>query len=321
MITGNIKATNDIPTDICSNVTEELLNLEENDFKCELDIFISSNKKQQTDTEDSEKQSDYISGYIMIPFISPNIRNADIPKEATADEMSVHKSSDNENGKMPTKSINLEEYLLIEAEPDKPDSAVKSIDNKTQEEISDTKEKEFVLNKPKDEKRGYNYNPNTTDYSQNKETIPKAEIDNNIKRIMNEIVHSVEKTGQGRKNEIKIKLKPEYLGEVHIEITESEGKIHAKIKVLNDEVREVLENGTYNIENTLKNQGINIDRIELVNFTQENFIQQYASFEGNSTKRETKQNSFIQTTKQKNKSKETDEYVYINQGYTFDYLI
>lgn len=80
-------------------------------------------------------------------------------------------------------------------------------------------------------------------------------------RIVDSIVRS-EKDGTRR---MKIQLEPS-LGEMEITMKETAGKLTAIIRVTNEELREALQVNAYDIEANLKNQGVNVEHIEMSSF-------------------------------------------------------
>ncbi len=98
--------------------------------------------------------------------------------------------------------------------------------------------------------------------------IQKSEPQN----LLNQIVNKVELLVHSNKNEIKMKLSPEALGSLSIEITVEKGVMTAKVFTENYQVKELIENNLNQLKINLGEKGINVSSLEVnVGQQQESF--------------------------------------------------
>ncbi|MFA7534377.1 MAG: flagellar hook-length control protein FliK [Tissierellaceae bacterium] len=137
-------------------------------------------------------------------------------------------------------------------------------------ENSDTNNgQDYILEKnSKEEPKISNQNPfhglkndvmitiNSAEESDNLEAIDKKEI-------LQQIVDNVKFSVQNSKNEIRIKLKPETLGEMAMNIEVVKGVITAKIMVDNYRTKEIIEGNLVQFKEQIKDTGLEIKTFEV----------------------------------------------------------
>ncbi|NLP45783.1 MAG: flagellar hook-length control protein FliK, partial [Epulopiscium sp.] len=70
-------------------------------------------------------------------------------------------------------------------------------------------------------------------------------------------------------SEMSLRLKPEYLGNVALKLVSDKGIVTAQILVENQQVKEMVESQLYQVRQTLANQGISVEEMQ-VSLQQEN---------------------------------------------------
>lgn len=83
------------------------------------------------------------------------------------------------------------------------------------------------------------------------------------KDLIHQIVEKVKLDFQSPKNEIRIKLKPEILGEMTMKIEVAKGAITAKIMVENQKTKEIIEGNIIQLKEEIKDTGLEIKTFEV----------------------------------------------------------
>ena len=95
---------------------------------------------------------------------------------------------------------------------------------------------------------------------------------NEPQNLLNQIVNKVEVLVHNNKNEIKMHLSPEALGNLTIKITMEEGAMTAKVFTENYQIKELLESNLNQLRINLGEKGINVSSLEVnVGQQQESF--------------------------------------------------
>ncbi len=81
--------------------------------------------------------------------------------------------------------------------------------------------------------------------------------------LINQITDQLRAANQAGKNEIKFRLKPDFLGELKINLKVESGEIVARLLVENDLVRQNLENNMGHLKSNLVKLGFNVDHINV----------------------------------------------------------
>ena len=137
-------------------------------------------------------------------------------------------------------------------------------------ENSDTNNgQDYILEKnSKEEPKISNQNPFHSLKNDVMITINSAEESDNLeaidkKEILQQIVDNVKFSVQNSKNEIRIKLKPETLGEMAMNIEVVKGVITAKIMVDNYRTKEIIEGNLVQFKEQIKDTGLEIKTFEV----------------------------------------------------------
>ncbi|MCK9443571.1 MAG: flagellar hook-length control protein FliK [Tissierellaceae bacterium] len=137
-------------------------------------------------------------------------------------------------------------------------------------ENSDTNNgQDYILEKnSKEEPKISNQNPFHSLKNDVMITINSAEESDNLeaidkKEILQQIVDNVKFAVQNSKNEIRIKLKPETLGEMAMNIEVVKGVITAKIMVDNYRTKEIIEGNLVQFKEQIKDTGLEIKTFEV----------------------------------------------------------
>lgn len=101
-------------------------------------------------------------------------------------------------------------------------------------------------------------------FAENDTTVKfeEAEIINK-NELINQIVEKIKFDFQSAKNEIKIKLKPEILGEMTMKIEVEKGMVTAKIIVDNQKTKEIIEGNLFQLKEEIKDTGLEIKTFEV----------------------------------------------------------
>ena len=99
----------------------------------------------------------------------------------------------------------------------------------------------------------------TSTATREKENIPGAWRAQTLDQIVNKAVYHL-KNGQ---NSVRIDLKPEFLGQVRMQIVTVEQQVSVRITAELPIVKEMLDNGLQQLKADLQQQGLEVDEIEV----------------------------------------------------------
>ncbi len=148
--------------------------------------------------------------------------------------------------------------IATEAAPKEP---VMSKDSKTKEQQEPVKaDTEEAILQPV----GFGINTEKADIitkfvNSMQQDIQKSEPQN----LLNQIVNKVELLVHNNKNEIKMKLSPEALGSLSIELSIEKGVMTAKVFTENYQIKELIENNLNQLKINLGEKGINVSSLEV----------------------------------------------------------
>ncbi len=92
--------------------------------------------------------------------------------------------------------------------------------------------------------------------------VKKAELPN-FKNVVEQIVERCEMLKNNRRSEVRIQLKPEYLGKIHLRISLEEGILTARLLVENNQVGHMLENNLNQLRQQLQEQGLKFQQLQM----------------------------------------------------------
>ncbi len=87
--------------------------------------------------------------------------------------------------------------------------------------------------------------------------------------LIDQIAKNVRVTMAGAETSMEMQLNPEHLGKLYLNVTEREGVVHAQIATQNAAVKEALETQLVELRQSLNQQGIKVDAIEVTVSTHE----------------------------------------------------
>ena len=93
------------------------------------------------------------------------------------------------------------------------------------------------------------------------DSVKLYDVDKNS--VIKQIVEKVKVDVKGENSEIKIKLKPDFLGEMCLKLSMEKGVICAKAVVQDYQVKQLIESNLSHLRNNLEEQGINITDFEV----------------------------------------------------------
>jgi flagellar hook-length control protein FliK len=156
---------------------------------------------------------------------------------------------------------------------DNPESSeYKNIEKSAFQQIGKHEEKEGIAIK---DKTASNTIINLNEKNiENTSDIAKNENNSEIKRneIVNQIVDKCLITVKDGQSKINIRLKPDFLGPLKLNITAENNQI--SIKMISDNIitKDLLENSIYNLKSELQNHGLDVGKLDII-LTDENIIQ------------------------------------------------
>jgi len=118
---------------------------------------------------------------------------------------------------------------------------------------------------------------------------PTVRMSNLVEDLGEVLQNSIRLSGTKEGTQIKVSIFPEHLGHLEIRLTETNGKIAAQIFTSSLVAKEVLDQQVNHLRNTLLQQGVTIDKIEIAQQTsQQSFGQQNAHPEQRFTQQQQK---------------------------------
>ncbi|KXG77613.1 hypothetical protein AN618_09830 [Fervidicola ferrireducens] len=84
--------------------------------------------------------------------------------------------------------------------------------------------------------------------------------------IFDELVEKIQVAIKGPMREIKIKIKPEHLGEMMVRITQEKGELNAEFFVKNAHLKELLQSSVQEIKGQISKQGYELSDIKIYDF-------------------------------------------------------
>ena len=121
------------------------------------------------------------------------------------------------------------------------------------------------------------------------ETLVKTEAHRNVNQteIINQIVQKM-KAGIIKENisELKITLKPDYLGEVSLKVISENGIVSAQFNAENQKVKEIIESNFNQLKDMLNEKGIEVSEISVsVDDKQQENMRNFSKAQNKSSKR------------------------------------
>lgn len=220
------------------NLKVEVEDEDENLVKA-VNIEATSSKEYKQDTVAEEKTTKKDESSIFNLESLEDISEKENPKNSKSEKLD---SSQNSKIKEESPKIKEEpEKLNLEAEDLEIDKAK-----------IDTKDKAF----PMDKRSELNIEKNLD------QAISKAEpVD--MKKNIQEIAEKMKFTMNNAKNQIKINLKPETLGELTMEIEVVKSVLTARIMVDNEKAKQLIQDNLFQLKDEIKNTGLEIKTFEV----------------------------------------------------------
>lgn len=104
--------------------------------------------------------------------------------------------------------------------------------------------------------------------------VESKQLDQLLKQeIVQQVVNRISINVTGNNSEMTMQLRPEHLGKLVLNIVSNDGVLTAKFMTENQVVKEAIEANLYQLKETLEQQGINVDDIE-VSVADNNFFDQ-----------------------------------------------
>ena len=94
-------------------------------------------------------------------------------------------------------------------------------------------------------------------------TQEAVEAADSLREIANQVLEQIKIVIRPEQTNMELQLNPEHLGRVHLTVTEKEGMMTASFTTQTQVAKEALESQMTTLRETLKNQGIQIEAIEV----------------------------------------------------------
>ena len=110
---------------------------------------------------------------------------------------------------------------------------------------------------------------NTEEFILPQETAQPYTDQVNVMDIIDQLARNVRLTISAETTSLEMQLNPEHLGKIYLNISEKEGAVRAQIAAQNETVKEALETQIVELRQSLHQQGIKVDAIEVTVATHE----------------------------------------------------
>ncbi|MCG0274586.1 MAG: flagellar hook-length control protein FliK [Thermosediminibacteraceae bacterium] len=195
-------------------------------------------------------------------LVSFNEDKEQVPKEKL--ELGFEKYFENQSGtgvkKEPLTEINKAEYEVLKTKTEVVNELIKNNNPvETFEIIVQTPTKDEVTANFKDLDL---YEKGSV--STSKSSVEKIKVLKDA--IFDEMVEKVQVAVKGQVKEMRIKLKPEHLGEIIVKITADKGEMSAEFFVKNAQIKEALQSSVAEIKSQIQQQGYEINEIKVYDF-------------------------------------------------------
>lgn len=110
---------------------------------------------------------------------------------------------------------------------------------------------------------------NTEEFILPQETAQPYTDQVNVMDIIDQLARTVRLTISAETTSLEMQLNPEHLGKIYLNISEKEGAVRAQIAAQNEAVKEALETQIVELRQSLHQQGIKVDAIEVTVATHE----------------------------------------------------
>ena len=101
------------------------------------------------------------------------------------------------------------------------------------------------------------------------EAVPNYSSQIDAFELIEQIARNVRVTISAQTTSMEMQLNPEHLGKIYLNVTEKEGAVHAQLVAQNEAVKEALETQAVELRQSLHQQGVKVDAIEITVSTHE----------------------------------------------------
>jgi len=146
------------------------------------------------------------------------------------------------------------------------------------------------------------------------EVINRTQANKNVDtaEIVKQIVERLKTDFTNEVTQIKVTLKPEYLGDISLKIASQDGVITAQFTAQNQRVKEIIEANFNQLKDTLNEQGIEVSQISVNIGNEESGNSEQSNFE--QRKSNTRINDIINNSMKDVNFGETEEIKYVDEG-------
>jgi len=146
------------------------------------------------------------------------------------------------------------------------------------------------------------------------EVINRTQANKNVDtaEIIKQIVERLKTDFTSEVTQIKVTLKPEYLGDISLKIASQDGVITAQFTAQNQRVKEIIEANFNQLKDTLNEQGIEVSQISVNIGNEESGNSEQSNFE--QRKSSTRINDIINNSIKDVNFGETEEIKYVDEG-------
>ena len=216
--------------------TVEMAEISPEDVQKVLDVLQDAEGTVETDTEAVEFAADYT--------------GEKIPGQETKDEEEVE-----------TTTENVEVKTLETSEPTKTESG----ESGTEGHNAAAKKEDNVttISSETDVNVKSAFIDTLSNYAVNEAGEATVEAAAQVREIANQIMEQIKITIRPEQTNMELQLNPEHLGRVNLTITEKEGAMTAQFTTQSEVAKEAIESQMTTLRETLQNQGIKVEAIEV----------------------------------------------------------
>lgn len=262
-----------------NNYDEMDINLEESILSLSKDIDIVSVSKELKELSEETLEGITIKASEKTS-LNEEIKIEDIPEEIQVQSKNSvdTKSKDEKGSELESKSLdsgNTDEENAEKLQFQKSDNIDfnKNVEDNTkdegkpkQSEISDVEIEDLDITRKNSDKEGkYFVSDKKTEINLAKdlEKFPNKSEPVDMKKTIEQIAEKMKFSIDNNKNQIRINLKPETLGELRMEIEVVNSVLTAKVMVDNEKTKELIQNNLFQLKDEIKNTGLEIKSFEV----------------------------------------------------------
>jgi len=104
--------------------------------------------------------------------------------------------------------------------------------------------------------------PQAQSFNEARQTQLAAERNEQRENVIKQIIDRMEIRSVGERTEMTLKLNPEYLGELRVQLSTEGGKMSAQFETTSEEVRSLVEDGIHLLRDGFNRRGLTLDQVK-----------------------------------------------------------